>query len=190
MHTQHAHADWLHARGAHYVFIAKGNQPTLQAQLTGLPWQSIPIVDEVRGRGHGRVENRTLQLCAIAAGIGFPHARLAARIVRRRRPTSTTKKWSTETIYAVTSLGFSDVRAHRLAEIIRGHWHIENRLHWVRDVVFAEDLSQIRTETGPATMAVLRNLAISRHRLAGATNIAQACRDTGRHPLRAVDLLT
>lgn len=190
LHTQHAHAEWLRARGAHYVFIAKGNQPTLHTQLADLPWSSIPVVDDVRGRGHGRVETRTLQLCTIAAGIGFPHARLAARIVRRRRPSANTKKWSTETIYAVTSLAFGEVRANRLAEIIRGHWHIENRLHWVRDVVFAEDLSQIRTGTGPATMAVLRNLAISRHRLAGATNIAEACRDTSRHPLRAVDLLT
>ncbi|WP_143517632.1 transposase [Pseudonocardia sp. MH-G8] len=90
----------------------------------------------------------------------------------------------------MTSPGFGDVRPDRLADIIRGHWHIENRLHWVRDVTFDEDLSQIRTGTGPATMAVLRNLAISRHRLAGATNIAEAGRETGRHPLRAVDLLT
>ncbi len=193
LHTQDRHARWLHTRGAHYVFIVKGNRPTLHTQLADLPWQTIPVVDEMRGRGHGRAETRTLQLCAITGlggrGIGFPHARLAARIVRRRRPISGAKKGSTETVYAVTSLGFGDVRAHQLAEIIRGHWHVENQLHWVRDVVFAEDLSQIRTGNGPAVMAVLRNLAISRHRLAGATNIAAACRDTGRHPLRAVDLL-
>ena len=190
LHTQHRHARWLHGRGAHYVFIVKDNQPTLHAQLADLPWPRIPIVEQIRGRGHGRVETRTLQLCAVSAGIGFPHARLAARIIRRRRPISGAKRWSTETVYAVTSLGFADVRAHRLAEIVRGHWHVENRLHWVRDVTFAEDLSQIRTGTGPAVMAVLRNLAISRHRLAGATNIAAACRDTARHPLRAIDLLT
>jgi predicted transposase YbfD/YdcC len=190
LHTQQRHARWLHSRGAHYVFIVKDNQPTLHAQLADLPWQTIPVVDEMRGRGHGRVETRTLQLCAVSAGIGFPHARLAARIVRRRRPISGTKRWSTETVYAVTSLGFTDVRAHHLAEIVRGHWHVENRLHWVRDVTFAEDLSQIRTGTGPTVMAVLRNLAISRHRLAGAGNIVAACRDTARHPRRAVDLLT
>lgn len=90
--------------------------------------------------------------------------RLAARIIRRRRPSNSTKPWTVEIVYAVTSLGFADVRAHRLAQIIRGHWHIENRLHWVRDVVFAEDST--------------------------ATNIAAACRDTGRHPPRAADLLT
>jgi predicted transposase YbfD/YdcC len=190
LHTQDRHAHWLHDRGAYYVFVVKANRPTLHTQLAGLPWRAVPVADQVRGREHGRVETRTLQLCAIAAGIEFPHARLAARITRRRRPTNGTMQWATETVYAVTSLGFADIRAHHLAEIIRGHWHIENRLHWVRDVVFAEDLSQIRTGTGPAAMAVLRNLAISRHRLAGATNIAAACRDTGRHPLRALHLLT
>jgi predicted transposase YbfD/YdcC len=190
LHTQHSHARWLQKRGAHYVFIVKANQPTLHAQLVDLPWKGIPVVDQVRGRGHGRVETRTLQLCAITTGIEFPHARLAVRIIRRRRPISGAKRWSTETVHAVTSLGFGEIRADQLAETIRQHWHVENRLHWVRDVTFAEDLSQIRTGTGPAVMAVLRNLAISRHRLAGAHNIAAACRDTGRHPRRAIDLLT
>jgi predicted transposase YbfD/YdcC len=194
LHTQDRHAHWLHERGAHYVFVVKNNRPALRAQLANLPWHDVPVVDEIRGRGHGRAETRTLQLCTAIgpAGheIGFPHARLAVRIVRRRRPTSDTRRWHTEIVYAVTSLGYPDVRAHHLAEIIRGHWHIENRLHWVRDVTFAEDLSQIRTGHGPAVMAVLRNFAISRHRLTGATNIAAACRDTGRHPQRAADLLT
>jgi hypothetical protein len=66
----------------------------------------------------------------------------------------------------------------------------QNRLHWIRDVVFAEDHSQIRTGNGPAVMATLRNLAVSRHRLAGATNIAAACRHVARHPKRVLRLLT
>ena len=65
----------------------------------------------------------------------------------------------------------------------------KNRLHWVRDVTFTEDLSQIRTAAGPAVMATLRNLAISLHRLAGATNIAAACRHISRHPNHALPLL-
>jgi hypothetical protein len=67
LHTQDRHAHWLHEHGAHYVFIVKGNRPTLAAQLTDLPWQQVPVVDDVRGRGHGRVETRTLQLCAVTA---------------------------------------------------------------------------------------------------------------------------
>ena len=76
-----------------------------------------------------------------------------------------------------------------VAEAIRGHWRIE-ALHWIRDVSFHEDLSQIRTGNGPAVMATLRNTAISGHRLDGAANIAQACQRTARHPNRALALLT
>jgi len=65
----------------------------------------------------------------------------------------------------------------------------DNGLHWVRDVTFAEDLSQIHTGSGPQVMAALRNLAISLHRLAGATNIAQALRHHGRNALRPLQLL-
>lgn len=97
--------------------------------------------------------------------------------------------WHTETVYAVTDLGVGDIRADQLTAIIQDHWSIENKLHWIRDVTFAEDHSQIRTGNGPAVMASLRNLAISRHRLAGSTNITAACRHTSRHPIRATDLL-
>lgn len=193
LHTQDRHAHYLHERGGHYVFVVKNNRPKLRAQLAGLPWREVPIVDHTHEAGHGRVESRSLKLTAVAgvagSGITFPHARIAAQITRRRRR-SDTGRWGTETVYAVTDLGFGDIRADRLAEIIRGHWTIENRLHWIRDVVFAEDHSQIRTGTGPATMAVLRNLAVSRHRLNGSSNIAAACRHTSRHPARAADLLT
>jgi hypothetical protein len=81
-------------------------------------------------------------------------------------------------------LTWSEIHADRIAEAIRGHWGIENRLHWIRDVVFAEDHSQFRTGTGPAVMATLRNLALSLHRLTGATNITTAC----RHPNRILPL--
>jgi len=174
------------------VFVVKGNRPKLRAQLAGLPWREIPIVHDAHECGHGRLEHRTLQLTAVAdrvsGGILFPHARLAARIVRRRRRSDTTN-WEHEIVYAVTDLGWNQIRAEDLAETIRRHWSIENRLYWIRDVVFAEDHSRVRTGTGPVTMASLRNFAVSRHRLAGATNIAAACRDTSRHPLRAANLL-
>lgn len=61
------------------------------------------------------------------------------------------------------------------------HWTIENRLHWVRDVVYDEDRSQVRTGQGPQVMASLRNLAISLLRLARASSIAKALRWCGRH---------
>jgi hypothetical protein len=93
-------------------------------------------------------------------------------------PARTGKKgrWRTETVYAITDLAPHEARPEELAAWIRGHWQIENGLHWVRDVTFAEDLSQVRTGTAPQVMASLRNLAISLHRLAGATNIAKGPR--------------
>jgi hypothetical protein len=65
----------------------------------------------------------------------------------------------------------------------------DNGLHWVRDVTFGEDLSQVRTGSAPQVMATLRNLVISLHRLAGATNIAKALRHHARDPLRPLHLL-
>jgi hypothetical protein len=64
----------------------------------------------------------------------------------------------------------------QLAAIIRGRWAIEDRLHWIRDLDFDEDRSQIRTGNGPRIMAALRNLVVTILRLAGATNIAAALR--------------
>ena len=62
-------------------------------------------------------------------------------------------------IYAITDRGFRNVTPAVLGEAAQPHWGIENRLHWVRHVTFAEDLSQIRTGNGPAVMATLRNVA-------------------------------
>lgn len=193
LHTQRAHAEELHARGGHYLLIAKANQPRLHDQLRGLGWAQIPVVHTERDRGHGREEIRRLKLAAVRvgrrSGIEFPHAELAIQVQRRRRAIGATR-WEFETVYAVTDLTWRAARPEVIAAAIRGHWRIENQLHWVRDVTFGEDLSQIRTANAPRVMAGLRNFAVSRHRLAGATNIARACRDTARHPNRALALLT
>jgi len=173
LHTQREHTDYLTRRGAHYLFTVKGNQPRLHAQLKALPWREVPAVDVVHGKGHGRTESRSVKITAVSAGLAFPHAVTAVQVTRRRRPLNG-KRWHTETVFAVTDLHQSQIRPDEIADILRGHWHIENKLHWVRDVTFAEDSSQIRTGHGPAVMAVLRNLAISVHRRHGAPNIAAA----------------
>ncbi len=190
MHAQRGHAEYLvGSRGAHYVLTVKRNQPSLHAQLTALPWTQVPVADESRGRGHGRVERRTLKVTAVAAGLLFPHAAQALQVVRRRRPPNGAKRWSTETVYAITSLDATQANPADLADIIRGHWTIEDRLHWIRDVVFDEDRSQIRTANGPRIMASLRNLAITILRLAGVDNIAAALRHHARRPHRPLQTI-
>jgi len=77
----------------------------------------------------------------------------------------------------------------RLADYLRGHWTIENGLHWVRDVTFAEDSSQIRTGAGPHVMATLRNLAIGVLSRAGPVNLAAALRHHARDPARPLTTL-
>ena len=87
-------------------------------------------------------------------------------------------------VYLICSLPMTDARPETVAVWIRRHWGIENRLHWVRDVVFDEDRHQLRTRNGPQIMAALRNLAISLIRLAhGATApIAATTRAMARRP--------
>jgi hypothetical protein len=106
------------------VFVVKGNRPRLLEQLAGLPWRDVPAVDLTRNAGHDRVESRTIKLAALtggaAAGIVFPHARLAIQIMRRRH-TSTGGRWHTETVSAITDLNWHQIRADQLADVIPGH---------------------------------------------------------------------
>jgi predicted transposase YbfD/YdcC len=122
-----------------------------------------------------------VKVAAVTAGLGFPKAAQAIQITRRRKVKG---KWSRETCYAVTSLTITQASPAQLAAIIRGHWGIEDRLHWVRDLDFDEDRSQIRTASGPQIMASLRNLAVTILRLTGATSIAAAVRCHARRPSR------
>jgi predicted transposase YbfD/YdcC len=189
LHTQTAHADYLVTeRGAHYLLTVKRNQPTLHTQLVSLPWTDIPVTDIQHDRAHGREEKRTLKTVTVAAGIGFPHARQAIQITRKRRRLDS-KKWSTETVYAITDLAPEHAPPRQLQTWLRGHWAIETSLHWVRDVTFGEDHSQTRTRSGPQVMASIRNLAINLLRLSGATNIAAALRHHARTATNPIKLV-
>jgi len=189
MHTQREHARFLvRDKKAHYILVVKKNQPSLYAQVTNLPWRHIPAGHRQRGRGHGREEHRTLQAATVAAGLAFPHAVQAIRLTRRIRLISSTKKWQTVTIYAITSLTASQATPAQLAGWIRGHWQIE-AIHHIRDVTYGEDASQVRTGNEPQVMATLRNLAIAIFKLAGTTNIAAACRSQARDATRVLAAL-
>jgi hypothetical protein len=140
-------------------------------------------------KGHGRIETRRIWTTVGLNGyIEFPHLKQAFRIER----IVTNLKGEPEReeiVYGVTSLEGTAASAARLLELNRGHWGIENRIHWVRDVTFDEDRSQVRKGSGPQTMASLRNLAISLLRMAGTTNIAAATRHLGRRTDKTLRLL-
>jgi predicted transposase YbfD/YdcC len=122
---------------ADYLFMVKANQPTLLARCAGLPWHRVPVLDRTRDRAHGRVELRTLKAVTVN-GFGFPHAAQVIQVSRKTRDLRT-RRWRTVVFYAITSLTFAQASPARLADLLRGHWAIENGLHYVRDVTFAEE---------------------------------------------------
>ena len=89
-------------------------------------------------------------------------------------------------VYLITSAAHHDAPPAVLAAWVRGHWTVENKLHWVRDVTFDEDRSQVRTGVTPRIMASLRNTALSILRLTGSHQIATALRRYARDPDRAI----
>lgn len=109
------------------------------------------------------------------------------QVCRLERVVKRDGKETYEVAYAITSAGPEWAGAAQLLDWWRGHWGIENRVHWVRDVTMGEDRSRIRTAAAPEAMAGLRNAAISLLRLSGLTNIAEALRENLYH---VRDLLT
>ncbi|MEU1493493.1 ISAs1 family transposase [Streptomyces sp. NPDC005776] len=188
LHCQRDHVTYLAERGADWILTVKGNQPTLPQQLADLPWRAVPDTTRDTARGHGRREIRALKILSVSTGIEFPHAPQAIQI-RRRHRLDQPKRFTTETVYAITNRHVHQARPAQLAAWIRRHWHIENQIHRVRDVPYDEDRSQIRTGTGPHVMAALRNAAIGALRITGVTNIAAANRHHALDSTRRLALL-
>jgi len=88
----------------------------------------------------------------------------------------TTDDLTYERVYAVTNLGRREAPPEALLALNRGHWSIENTLHYVRDVTLHEDASQVRKGNGPQVMAVLRNTVISVLHRNGVHSVASALR--------------
>jgi predicted transposase YbfD/YdcC len=189
LHTQTAHAQHLNARGAALFVTVKANQPTLHHQMRTLPWKDIPVGNRTRDHAHGRRETRTLKAVTLTIGDGllFPHAAQAVRITRTRIIDAKTTR---ETAYLIVTLPFENAGPRELNTWARQEWHIENRLHWVRDMTLREDEQRATTGTGPAVFAALRNTAIGFHRTLGHTNIARATRHAARHTSDLIHAVT
>jgi predicted transposase YbfD/YdcC len=148
MHTQSDTAQVILGRGAAYVMTVKGNMPTLYRQLKKLPWAAVPAVSAV-STDHGRRARRTIKVALAPAWIGFDGA---AQVAQLRRTVTRKGKKTVEVVYLITS--DRDADPSTLAAWVRSHWHIENKLHWVRDVTYQEeDKSLVRTGNAPRVMA-------------------------------------
>ena len=193
MHTQRKAAAFVvGAKGGHYIFGLKRNQ----AKLWNSAIDALDTIDvehpahETCQRGHGRIDRHRIWTAAVPASTTFPHARRFI-FVERESSNLNDERTSIEVRYYVTDLTEDQASPEHLLRLVNGHWSIENSLHWVRDVTFDEDRSQVRTGTTPRVLATLRNLAISiiRHATSRTINIAAATRHLARQPDTILDLL-
>ena len=190
--TQRQVAQTIVDAGGDYVMIVKENQPQLKADIelvftlppAGDRQESVRTVDV----GHGRIETVTsrqvgpgrLQRLAgagtsVRSGTACHHEKNGNRADR-------SGLWGHQSDPKRATPG-------RVLELVRGHWAIENKSHWVRDVTFDEERSQVRGGNIPQVMAALRNTAIGLLRWAGYTNIAAACRRLAAQPAQALALI-
>ena len=179
------------AAGNDYFWAVKENQPTLYEALrllfaTPPPGESFPST-RTRDQHGNRHETRTLETStALNEYLDWPGVGQVCRVERIVLQPMHPRR---ELAYAITSLSPQAASPRRLLALWRGHWGIENRLHWVRDVTFDEDRCQVRTQGGPQVLAALRNTAINALRRARLPNIAAALRRNAAHPAEALALI-
>ena len=187
LHTVKATARHIHEHGGEFVLPVKENRRALFDALDALPWGQVPIACTATDKGHGRITTRTIQVLPAPEDLPFPHVSQVFLIERhvtdlRGQPVS-----------AVAALGVASPAPDQaspadLAAYVREQWSIES-LHWLRDTLYQEDKSKVRTRNGPRVMAALRNLAIGALRMAGRTDVTEATRWAGRSMDRPFTIL-
>ncbi len=164
---QRAIARKIVGRRADYVLCVKENQPTLHAKVKRLLDEAIlggqlelDCVQEVDGE-HGRIETRrvwtTNQIQHLKLPEPWPHLGSIACVQRLREVIGGAS--STERSYYISSI--QQPTASRMSQAIRGHWAIENKLHWHLDVSFGEDACRIRTDHAAENFSRLRRIALN-----------------------------
>ena len=191
--TQRPVAQTIVDKGGDYVMIVKENQPRLLADIE-LVFTLPPLGDQQDTArtvdiGHGRIEQRNITTSKALVGYSDWPGLAQVFELGRHVITQKTGEERVEVVYGVTSLSPGRATPERLLALVRGQWQIENQLHWVRDVTFDEDRSQVRCGNIPQVLAALRNTAIGLLRWAGHTNIAAACRRLAAQPLQALALI-
>src|SRR5438105_4193893 len=187
--------------GGDYLFIVKANQPHLFEDLRLLFAPPSPAKRAGEGilrlaeqhaqstdKGHGRLEIRSILVSSELKGYSdWPGLDQVFQIRRRWQSKG---EWREEVRYGVSSLPATIGIPERLLKLKRGHWTIENGLHYVKDVTMGEDRSTVHADNGPKIMAALRNTAISLLRRAGFSTIAARLRYNSTHPQAALQVLS
>jgi|SRR5450755_53759 predicted transposase YbfD/YdcC len=189
LHTHLPFFQRIQALHGHTVLIVKGNQPTLKEHLItyfadpDATFEQACTLDLQKGRKEIRSIKVTSALNDYLQQ-DWPGVAQVAQLTRTVT-TGKTGVTTTEVVYLITTLPASQACPDRLLELVRGHWCIENRSHYVRDVTFEEDRSRLRTGHAPQIIAALRNLAITLIHRHGSSQIASSRRSLSSHPERA-----
>jgi len=164
--------------------VVKGNQPRLQTDLEIVFEPTNSTQWATADKGHGRIEVREIRAFSVLAN--WPYLAQLFVVKRSWWELGQLKK---EVQLAVTSLPkeLADVLA--LLELKRGHWGIDNKLQWVRDVVLGEAVSLIHQGAGPQIMAALPNTALNLLPKVGHTRITSRLRFNSGHPAQVLALL-
>jgi predicted transposase YbfD/YdcC len=178
-------------QGGDYFWVVKDNQPTLRADIALLfdeppPGEEFAMVHQDHRHG-GRQERRRLWAsAALQDYLPWPGVRQVCKV---ERTVTCRSKVRQEVVYGVTSLSPERATARRLLGLSRGHWGIENGLHWVRDVIYGEDRCRIQRGQAPRVWASLRNLALGVLRRANVSAITEALERHAAYPHQALALL-
>lgn len=187
LHTVKATANHIHDHGGEFVLPVKENRQALFDALNTLPWSQVPITHTATDKGHGRITTRTIQVLPAPDDLPFPHVSQVF-LIERHVTGLDGQPVSAVAALGVASPGPEQAGAADLAGYVRQQWSIES-LHWIRDTLYQEDKSKVRTRSGPRIMAALRNLAIGALRLAGRTDVTEATRWAGRFMGRPFTIL-
>lgn len=173
-----------------YFMIAKGNQAHLQQDIR--LYFADPTAPGVRHTttlelGHGRIERRTLYATPeLNDYLAWPAVGQAGLIERTRIVKDTGELLSHHRVCFVTSLTPDRASPAQLLQINRGHWTIENKSHYVRDVSFNEDASQVRKGASAQVLAAFRNVTLAALRRVGVTRIQETFIKNSAQPLNTL----
>jgi predicted transposase YbfD/YdcC len=187
LHKVKATAEFISEHGGEFVLPVKENRQALFDALDALPWDQVPVAHAQTDRGHGRVTTRTIQVMPAPEDLPFPHVSQVLLIERYVKDLAG-NPLSAVAALGVASPGLDKASPADLARYVRGQWAIES-WHWLRDTLYKEDESHVRTRSGPRMMASMRNLALSALRLAGRTDTTEATRWASRSMDRPFTIL-
>lgn len=186
--------------GGDYLWLVKDNQPQLLDDISTVFEPDEPIKGfsaapsqfssaHTVDKAHGRIEQRSLQASEqLTDYLDWPHAQQVF-MLKRRVERIRDGKLTEQTVYGITSLTAQQADAGRLVELVRNHWHIENKLHYRRDETLREDWCHLRLGSSQRMMAAINNLVLGLLAVRKLNNLPQMRRRFAAYWTEALNMI-